>query len=58
MLIKDAMDVKVPPEDIEGYMLQLDGNVVVDLGDDAYTQGKPHPRSSCKAYRVYAGSCR
>ncbi|MDO4174180.1 MAG: acyl-CoA synthetase FdrA [Eubacteriales bacterium] len=43
MLIKDAMDVKIPPEDIEGYMLQLDGNVVVDLGDDAYTQGKPHP---------------
>lgn len=43
MLIKDAMDCKVPPEDIEGYMLQLDGNVVVDLGDDAYTQGKPHP---------------
>lgn len=24
-------------------MLQLDGNIVVDLGDDAYTQGKPHP---------------
>lgn len=43
MLIKDAMGCKVPPEDIEGYMLQLDGNVVVDLGDDAYTQGKPHP---------------
>ncbi|MCD8021394.1 MAG: acyl-CoA synthetase FdrA, partial [Clostridiales bacterium] len=43
MLIKDAMHCEVPPEDIEGYMLQLDGNVVVDLGDDAYTQGKPHP---------------
>ena len=43
MLIKDAMNCKVPPEDIEGYMLQLDGNVVIDLGDDAYTQGKPHP---------------
>ncbi len=43
MLIKDAMDCKVPPEDIDGYMLQLDGNVVVDLGDDAYTKGKPHP---------------
>ena len=42
MLIKDAMNCEVPPEDIEGYMLQLDGNVVVDLGDDAYTQGKPH----------------
>ena len=44
MLIKDAMDVKVPPEDIEGYMLQLDGNIVVDLGDDAYTQGKAASR--------------
>lgn len=43
MLIKDAMGCTVPPEDIEGYMLQLDGNIVVDLGDDAYTQGKPHP---------------
>lgn len=43
MLIKDAMGCTVPPEDIEGYMLQLDGNIVVDLGDDAYTKGKPHP---------------
>lgn len=43
MLIKDAMNCEVPPEDIEGYMLQLDGNVVIDLGDDAYTKGKPHP---------------
>lgn len=43
MLIKDALGCTVPPEDIEGYMLQLDGNVVVDLGDDVYTQGKPHP---------------
>ncbi|MDO4474030.1 MAG: acyl-CoA synthetase FdrA [Eubacteriales bacterium] len=43
MLIKDAMNCEIPPEDVEGYMLQLDGNIVVDLGDDAYTQGKPHP---------------
>lgn len=43
MLIKDAMGVTDPPEDIDGYMLQLEGNVVVDLGDDAYTKGKPHP---------------
>ena len=43
MLIKDALDVKEPPVDIDGYMLQLGGNVVVDLGDDAYTKGKPHP---------------
>ncbi len=43
MLIKDSLDLKLPPEDIEGYMLQADGHIVVDLGDDAYTKGKPHP---------------
>ena len=43
MLIKDALGCTEPPEDVEGYMLQLDGNIVVDLGDDAYTRGKPHP---------------
>ena len=32
MLIKDAMNCEIPPEDIEGYMLQLNGNVVIDLG--------------------------
>ena len=24
-------------------MLKTDGHIVVDLGDDVYTQGKPHP---------------
>lgn len=43
MLIKDAMNLDNPPEDIDGYMLNIDGNVVVDLGDDVYTQGRPHP---------------
>ena len=43
MLIKDALDIETPPEDVEGYMLQLGGNIVVDLGDDVYTRGKPHP---------------
>lgn len=27
----------------EGYMLKHDGFEVIDLGDDKYTQGKPHP---------------
>lgn len=27
----------------EGYMLQTDGHEIIDLGDDIYTQGKPHP---------------
>lgn len=43
MLIKDALDLKIPPEKHEGFMLKYDGNVVVDLGDDVYTQGTPHP---------------
>ncbi|WP_329885997.1 acyl-CoA synthetase FdrA [Pseudoramibacter faecis] len=43
MLIKDALDLKIPPEKAEGYMLQTLGHVVVDLGDDVYTQGHPHP---------------
>ena len=43
MLIKDALDLKIPPEKAEGFMLTHDGHVVVDLGDDVYTQGHPHP---------------
>lgn len=43
MLIKDALDMKIPPEKAEGFMLKTGGHIVVDLGDDVYTQGKPHP---------------
>ncbi len=43
MLIKDALQVQTPPEKEEGCMLNLRGNVVVDLGDDVYTVGHPHP---------------
>lgn len=43
MLIKDALKLQIPPEKAEGYMLKTDGHIVVDLGDDVYTQGKPHP---------------
>lgn len=43
MLIKDALGIHLPPEKEKGYMLNRDGHVVVDLGDDEYTQGRPHP---------------
>lgn len=43
MLIKDALALDIPPQKEEGYMLNTDGHVVIDLGDDVYTQGKPHP---------------
>ena len=43
MLIKDALNLDTPPEKAEGFMLKHSGHIVVDLGDDVYTQGKPHP---------------
>lgn len=43
MLLKDALNMKEPPQKAEGFMLKTDGHIVVDLGDDEYTQGKPHP---------------
>lgn len=43
MLIKDALNLDTPPEKAEGFMLKHGGYIVVDLGDDVYTQGKPHP---------------
>ena len=43
MMIKDALGIHLPPEKQEGFMLNHDGHVVVDLGDDVYTLGRPHP---------------
>lgn len=43
MMIRDILDLSVPLGKQEGYMLNTSGHTVVDLGDDAYTQGKPHP---------------
>lgn len=43
MLIKDALNLKTHSEKTEGFMLKTGGHIVVDLGDDVYTQGKPHP---------------
>ena len=53
MLIKDALhgDKEVKNED--GYMLRTDGFEVIDLGDDKYTQGKPHPMIDPTARREY-----
>lgn len=42
MLISEALDLgKITHE--EGYILNTHGFQVMDLGDDVYTQGKPHP---------------
>ena len=42
MLIKEALGLQECAHQ-EGFKLNADGNVVIDLGDDVYTQGKPHP---------------
>ncbi|RDU35440.1 acyl-CoA synthetase FdrA [Neobacillus piezotolerans] len=43
VLISDALGLGTDIKNEDGYVLKHDGHVVVDLGDDKYTQGKPHP---------------
>ncbi|MEG9545779.1 acyl-CoA synthetase FdrA [Mannheimia sp. HC-2023] len=43
MLLKDALKIEGSGAKADGFMFKQDGHIVVDLGDDVYTQGKPHP---------------
>lgn len=43
MMFRDTMGLDVGLGKKEGFMLNHEGHIVVDLGDDVYTQGKPHP---------------
>ncbi|MGW9527550.1 acyl-CoA synthetase FdrA [Paenibacillus terrae] len=43
MLIADALQLKDGLIHEAGYVLRSNGHAIVDLGDDMYTQGKPHP---------------
>jgi len=43
MLLKDTMNLEKELGKQEGYMLNTEGNIIIDLGDDIYTVGKPHP---------------
>jgi len=42
VLLKDYFNIN---NDInkEGYMLNFEGNEIIDFGDDMYTKGRPHP---------------
>ncbi|MHC5374145.1 acyl-CoA synthetase FdrA [Enterococcus sp. LJL120] len=42
MLIKEAFALQAD-NGVEGFILQADGHEIIDLGDDIYTNGKPHP---------------
>ena len=43
MLLRDGLHLVEDSEKKEGYILKSDGYEILDLGDDIYTQGKPHP---------------
>lgn len=43
MLIADALQLQDGLIHESGYVLRSNGHSIVDLGDDMYTQGKPHP---------------
>lgn len=43
VLLSDALGLGSEITNEDGYVFRKDNHVVVDLGDDQYTQGKPHP---------------
>ncbi|MGP4105888.1 acyl-CoA synthetase FdrA [Virgibacillus sp. L01] len=43
VLLSDALGLGSEITNEEGYVFRKDGHEIVDLGDDNYTQGKPHP---------------
>lgn len=43
MLIADGLQLEEGLTHEEGFILNTKGHKVIDLGDDKYTQGKPHP---------------
>ncbi len=43
LLLAEALALAPDTAHAEGYMLRAGGHRIVDLGDDAYTRGRPHP---------------
>jgi FdrA protein len=43
VLLSDALGLGSEITNEEGYVFRKDAHMIVDLGDDEYTQGKPHP---------------
>jgi FdrA protein len=43
LLLAEAFDLAPDAAHADGYMLRAAGHSIVDLGDDAYTRGRPHP---------------
>jgi FdrA protein len=43
MLLREPLGAAETPEQDAGYLIRSGGHEVIDLGDDAYTRGRPHP---------------
>lgn len=43
MLVRDAFKDTITEEKKDGYILKTKNHEIIDLGDDVYTKGKPHP---------------
>jgi FdrA protein len=56
MLLREALGLAETPEHDAGYLIKSGGHEVIDLGDDAYTRGRPHPMidSSARNERIAA----
>jgi FdrA protein len=54
MLLGAALGVSGDAEHRAGYVMKSDGHEVIDLGDDLYTRGRPHPMidPSLRAERI------
>lgn len=43
MILEDGFGLEADSDQADGMMFQYEGHEVIDLGDDAYTQGRAHP---------------
>lgn len=43
MIISDTLGLELPHDHPAGVIMKAGAHMVIDLGDDAYTQGRPHP---------------
>lgn len=43
LLLAETLGLATDDSHAEGFMLRADGHSIVDLGDDMYTRGRPHP---------------
>ncbi len=43
LLLAEALELAPDAAHAAGYMLRADRHWIIDLGDDAYTRGRPHP---------------